>query len=172
MRGVKMKKQILVNGITYLICMVAACILNIPLRELRLSSLGARLVLNGRLISYCEEWALCAAGPIFSLIGAAAAFLLRKRFPFMEMFSIASLFLGVLNLLPIRSFDGGRMTDAVLHRLFSARLADGVLDASSFLWLFLLWASAVYLLLRAGEGVSLLCFSMSLLCRLLEGRQT
>ncbi len=150
---------------------VAACLLRIPLRELRLSSLGARLVLKGRMISYGEEWALCAAGPIFSLMGAAIAFLLREKLPFMELFSVASLFLGVLNLLPVRSFDGGRMADAVLHRLLGQRWADGIMNASSFLWLFLLWASAVYLLLRAGEGLSLLCFSMSLLCRFFEGRQ-
>ena len=35
----------------------------------------------------------------------------------------------------------------------------------SFLLLFLLWASAVYFLLRAGDGLSLLFFSMALLLR-------
>ena len=151
--------------------LVAARLLNIPLRELHLSSLGARLVLKGRMISYGEEWALSAAGPIFSLMGAAVAFLLRERLPFAELFAMASLFLGVLNLLPVRSFDGGRMADALLHRLLGTRWADGIMNASSFLCLFSLWASAVYLLLKAGEGLSLLCFSMSLLCRLFEERQ-
>ncbi len=151
---------------------VAARLLNIPLRELRLSALGARLVLRKGLISYGEEWALCAAGPIFSLMGAAIAMLLRETLPSAELFATVSLFLGVLNLLPIRSFDGGRMADALLHRLLAERWADGILNASSFLWLFLLWASAVYLLLKAGEGISLLCFSMSLLCRFFEEWQS
>lgn len=146
----------------------AARLLNIPLRELRLSTLGARLVLQSGLLSYGAEWALCAAGPIFSLLGAAVAMLLRDTVPSAELFAMVSLFLGVLNLLPIRSFDGGRMADALLHRWMSERWADGILNASSFLCLFLLWASAVYLLLRAGEGISLLCFSMSLFCRFFE----
>lgn len=150
---------------------VAARLLHLPLRELRLSALGARLVLKGSLLSYGEEWALCAAGPIFSLMGAAIAMLLRTAFPSAELFAMVSLFLGVLNLLPIRSFDGGRMADALLHRLLPERWADGILNASSFLCLFLLWASAVYLLLKAGEGISLLCFSMSLLCRFFEDFQ-
>ena len=56
------------------------------------------------------------------------------------------------------------LEDAVSAR-FSPRAADTVLTASSLIFLFLLWSTAVYFLLRAGDGLSLWCFSMSLFSR-------
>jgi hypothetical protein len=47
--------------------LLAARVLHIPIRQMRLDLLGARLDVGGRMLSYGEEWALCAAGPIFSL---------------------------------------------------------------------------------------------------------
>jgi hypothetical protein len=42
---------------------------------------------------------------------------------------------------------------------------------SSFLFLFLLWAIAVYFLIRAAGGISLLCFSMSLFAHFFEAAE-
>ena len=46
---------------------LAAKCMHIPLRKLNLDLLGARLDVAGRIVSYGEEWLLCAAGPITSL---------------------------------------------------------------------------------------------------------
>ena len=81
------------------------------------------------------------------------------------IFSCASLLLGILNLLPIRTFDGGRMLEAFLLYRTSLRVTNAVLDFTSFLFLFLVWAFAVYVLLRVGDGLSLLGFSMGFLMR-------
>ena len=76
--------------------------------------------------------------------------------------STGSLLLGLLNLLPIRSFDGGRMLSAAISAMLGEGAAEYVLRLTSFLFLFLLWAVSVFFLLRAGDGLSLFCFSMSL----------
>ena len=143
----------------------AARLLHIPLRALRLDLMGARLDITGRMLSYGEEWLLCAAGPLFSLLLAAAPAPVWAISQFARQLSAVSLLLGLLNLLPIRSFDGGRMLAALLAVTVGERAAGGVLTGCSFVFLFLLWCLAVYFLLRAGDGLSLLCFSMNLLAR-------
>ena len=148
--------------------LLAARLMHIPLRALRLDLLGARIEVGGRLLSYGEEWLLAAAGPLFSLLGSLIVAPLWGISYFARIFSVASLLLGLLNLLPVGSFDGGRMTEAFLYRFTSERCARHIMLAMTFFSLFLLWALSVYLLLRAGGGLSLFCFSVSLFARFLE----
>lgn len=142
--------------------LTAAAFLHVPIAALRPDALGARLEVKGRMLSYGEEWILCAFGPLFSLLGAAAGGLLWASCPRAQIFSCASLLLGLLNLLPIHTFDGGRMLACTLSRIAEPRTAERILRAVSFAFLILLWMSAVYVLLRTGDGLSLFCFSMSL----------
>ena len=142
--------------------LLAARLLGIPIRSLRLDLLGARMDTVGRMMTYGEEWLLSAAGPLFSLLLSLGLFFLWEISPFAKILSCASLLLGGLNLLPIRSFDGGRMLASALSCFFGERASDYVLRLTSFLFLFLLWAVSVYFLLLAGDGLSLFCFSMSL----------
>ena len=146
----------------------AAKALHVPLSGLRMSFLGARLEVSGRMMSYGEEWLLCAAGPFVSLVAAALASPLW-RFSSARDFSCASLVLGLLNLLPIQSFDGGRMLACTLARFGGARAAERGIQLCSFVFLFLLWAVASYFLLRVGDGLGLFCFSLALFLRFFEG---
>ncbi len=140
----------------------AAKALRIPIRSLRLDLLGARMDAAGRMLSYGEEWLLCAAGPIFSFVLSACLSVFWEVSRFSQLLSCASFVLGLLNLLPIRSFDGGRMLASALSASFGETVSDYVLKLCSFLCLFLLWAVSVYFLLTVGDGLSLFCFSMSL----------
>ncbi len=148
--------------------LIAAKCLHIPIGNLHMDFLGARLEVRGRMLSYGEEWLLCAAGPLASLTCAAAGSLLWRYSPMAEWFSCASLLLGVLNLLPIRTFDGGRMLESALSFFLPARAVQTLLRICSFFFLFLLWAVAVYFLLKVGDGLSLFCFSMSLFHRFFD----
>ncbi len=150
---------------------LAAKLMRIPLRELKLDLLGARLEVSGRILSYGEEWLLAAAGPFSSLVFALVASPLWNSVPLSITFSCASLLLGLLNLLPIRTFDGGRMIDSMLTAWLGESKSYRIMKGCSFLFLFLLWAIAVYFLLRANDGLSLLCFSMSLLGRFFDSEK-
>ena len=145
--------------------LIAARALSVPVRSLRFHLLGAGLVPGGRLLSYGEEFLLCIAGPLASLFFAALPAPFWASSPFAAALSCASLVLGMLNLLPIRAFDGGRMLESAVSARFSPAVSDAVLTVTSLVFLFLLWATAVYFLLRAGGGLSLWCFSMSLFSR-------
>ena len=149
--------------------LLAARLLGIRAERMRLGFLGMRLDMGADLLSYGQEWLLCAAGPLVSLVGAAMAAPLWGLWESARFFSCASLVLGLLNLLPIRTFDGGRMLECFLSSTLGMRASQRVMTACSFLFLFLLWATAVYFLLRVGDGLSLFCFSLSLFFRFFEG---
>ncbi|MBQ9804890.1 MAG: M50 family metallopeptidase [Clostridia bacterium] len=149
--------------------LIAAKCMRIPLSRMQIDLLGARLEVQGRVLSYSEEWLLAAAGPLSSLLSAIAVAPLWSRSEWAVLFSCASLLLGLLNLLPIRTFDGGRMLESFLSARTSWQTTRVVMRGCSFLFLFLLFAFSVYLLLRADDGLSLLCFSVSLLARFFEG---
>ena len=148
--------------------LLAARIMHIPLKRLRLELLGARLDVSGRMISYGEEWLLCAAGPLTSLFFAVLIAPLWSLSQYAVIFSCASFLLGILNLLPISTFDGGRMTECFLMSFCRIDQAQTIMRGCTFLLLLMLWGGAVYFLLRAADGLSLLCFSMSLIGRFFE----
>ena len=148
--------------------LAAAYGMGIPLASIRLDPLGARIGIRNRLLTYGQEWLLAAMGPLFSLLASLVLAPLWQEHPFAQLFSGASLLLGTLNLLPVSSFDGGRMTEVVLGRFFGVRAAARIMQAMTFLILLLLWTLSVYFLLRIGGGLSLLCFSVSLFARFLE----
>lgn len=147
--------------------LLAARLLGVPLRSLSLDFLGARLSVSGRLLSYGEEWLLAASGPLFSLVGAVLGALFWRSSSFFVSFSCASLLLGFLNLLPIRSFDGGRMLECFLLSVAGPEVSRRVLRATSFFCLSLCFAGGTYFLLRAGEGAAFFFFSASLFSRFL-----
>ncbi len=151
--------------------LVAARLLGIRMERVRLGFLGMRLDMGGTVLSYGTEWILCAAGPLVSLLCAAMAAPLWGILEAARIFSCASLVLGVLNLLPIRTFDGGRMLETFLLGIFGMRVSRWGMMLSSYLFLFALWATAVYFLLRVGDGLSLFCFSLSLFLRFFDGEE-
>ena len=142
--------------------LLAAYCLGIPVAALRTDFFGARLEVRGRMLSYGEEWLLSAAGPLTSLLVALAGGLLWRVSPFFFALSGASILLGIFNLLPIATLDGGRMLEVLLLSILVPARAEAILRLCSFAALFLLWSTAVYILLRTGDGGTLLFFSMSL----------
>ena len=146
--------------------LLAARLLKIRVEKLRFGLLGARIGVAG-LQSYKQEALLAVAGPAASLVCAAVAFPLRSV-GFFGSFCALSLILGGLNLLPVQTFDGGRIVSCLFALRFGEAFSMRVFRWLSFGFLTLLWCFSVYLLLRAGSGVSWLGFSATLLARFFE----
>lgn len=145
----------------------AARISNVRFREMRLSPFGASLVPLTNLGSFSNEIFICAAGPLINLLCALITLLTPLRsFEFGQLFILSSFFLGILNLLPISSFDGGRILFCVIESLFSFKLAKGILCVSSFFLIFSLWTLSLYFLMKATSSLSLFVFSCSLFAKL------
>lgn len=148
--------------------LLAAKRLGIPWRGFSMDFTGARMEIFGRMISFFEEWLLCAAGPLSGLIFAALGAIFWKYSQYAVWFSCASLLLSLLNLLPIRGFDGGRMLECTLQPIFGDAISGQVIRLSSFFFLFLIWSASIYFLLRAADGLSLLFFSTTLFLRFFD----
>ena len=153
---------------------LAARLCGVRMRALRVDLFGARLHLAG-MMSYRREATVAAAGPLFNLLTAAillsgakgnvASYLAGDGGG--SILALSSLALAAINLLPVRSLDGGRILRCTLAPLIGERAADSLLTLGTALCLGGLWAFSVYALLRVGEMLSLFAFSVCLLCRML-----
>ena len=145
---------------------LAAKLCRIPLVQMKLGIFGATLQTDRSLCSYGKEIILAAAGPLTNLLCFALCRAADAKSEAAELFALASLVLAILNLLPIRELDGGRIVYCALASTFSPSLASRVVSAFSFGIIFSLWALSVYLILRLGASLSLFIFSCFLFCKI------
>ena len=150
--------------------LVASKFFNIRICELNFGLLGARLKTSGALCSYKQEILLCFFGPLFNFLSAALVYTISKNVGCsgdeIDFFIMSSLVLGILNLLPIRSFDGGRILEAMLSSFLSVETVFFVINLFSFIIIFSLWCISVYFLLIYTSSLGLFIFSLSLFASL------
>jgi stage IV sporulation protein FB len=144
--------------------LLAARLLRIPIRSLTFTLFGFRLSLVSGLISYRRELMLAASGPLFSFVLGVVTLSCAEG-GFASSLHFATLALGVLNLLPVKRFDGGRMLYALLASIASPSFASRVLDLMGASILLFLWTVSVYFLLHGGFGLSLFIFSFAVFCK-------
>ena len=106
--------------------------------------------------TYGEEIFVAAAGPAASFLFAALGRARGGAFG-AEVF-VFSLFLGLMNLIPLASFDGNRIITAVLSLLFGESAASAVSSELAYAFLFLAWVVSVYILFYSGANFALLLF--------------
>ena len=148
---------------------VGAKICHISLKELKLGIFGAGLCPSDTLISYKKEIILCSFGPLANFLSIMTVRLMDNPLlhnAFINNFLTSSLALGFLNLLPIESFDGGRIFLALLYMRLSPKLSELIMGAVSFIIIFTLWGLSVYLLLRLSSSLSLFVFSSYLFAKI------
>ncbi len=146
---------------------LAARVCKISLCEMRLGIFGASLSTSSGLCSYKKEIFLAAAGPFFNFLTVALFYpIIKNANDFSELFLAASLFLGILNLLPIADLDGGRILYCFICQKGSPKVASAVCSTLSFLCVICLWLLSVYLLLRRSSSLSLFVFSISLFAKI------
>lgn len=146
---------------------VAAKIRHTYFKELKLGIWGAGLTPNDNIFSYDDEIIICIAGPLVNFISSLISIPIYSLVPcaFIEYFIAASAVLGALNILPVKSFDGGRILHSILCKNINLRTADRILSIVSFVLIFVIWSLSVYLLLANEFGLSFFVFSISLFIR-------
>lgn len=145
----------------------AAKLCQIPLKELRLGIFGASLTPAKAIYSYKKEILFAISGPLINIVSVIFIILsFNTENSFLELFTEASLFLGILNLLPIIDFDGGRILFCLISYKFSPKIAFTILKTTSFAFILTLWIFSVYLLLRLSSTLSLFVFSVFLFSKL------
>ncbi len=162
-----------------------AKLLKIEIREIRFEFSGIRICTGDSVISYKNELLLAVSGPIVSIaiviigtsyLGAMGVTYIEateacKKLLFegvcshiggISFFALASLLQGIINLLPVRTFDGGRISYCIMSCLLGEGAAERFLDIFSALSAFLLWTVALYLMLKVSSGLGIYIFAIIL----------
>lgn len=179
---------------------VASRMLGIKLKSITLGASGAILTPAGGLGSYKQELLLSASGPAANLAVAAVSYLslvrlLKENWTLEKIFLVASECLsdnsainteGVLsifftfsvlqagiNLMPVSTFDGGRIFFCTVAVFSSIRTAEIAMSIASSLAAFAVWSVSVYILLKANAGLGIFAFSLCMFARIVGmGRET
>ncbi len=109
--------------------------------------------------------AVYAAGAAANLLTAAAVTAIFGHTAAAELFAACSLSLAVINMLPVRSLDGGCIAEVLLYRI-SPLHAHTVLSVISAVTLVILWLVSVYMILLFNSNISLLLFCIYLFATL------
>ena len=165
--------------------LAAARLLGIKIKEIRFEFSGIRICPDEGISSYKKELFLAAAGPfanlcvitvtvaLFSLWGITAdeASVLCSKLLFegeytragaISFVALSSLLQGGINLLPVRTLDGGRMTYCLTAILWDERRAENLLDVFSALSAIVSWTASLYLMLKISSGLGIYVFSACL----------
>ena len=146
----------------------AAKLLKINMRECRIDIFGASLTPSSSDYSYKKEILLCLGGPSINIISAVLSAMFRPDISnnSITYFIFASITLALLNMLPIKGFDGGRILFSTLCLALDITKAERIIAVASFMAIFLLWIISVYFLMIASSNLSLFVFSISLFFKL------
>ena len=111
--------------------------------------------------SFRSDVLVTLAGPAVNLCLAA---LLRR---FSPEFALPQLVLGLFNLTPVMSFDGGRLLYLLLARRYAPATCDAVLRITTFVFLLPLMTAGLVILFNNGYNYSFLAISLYLAALLL-----
>ncbi len=173
--------------------LAAAKLLQIDISEISLDHTGVRICTDNSLISYKKEIILAASGPAvnfmmivlsvwgFSVSGVdltevcklCESFLFDGKPTYIgcgAFFALSSILQGVLNLLPIRTYDGGRILHCTTALFLGERAADTVTDLCSVLTAFVFWTVSLYLLLRVASGLGIYVFAVGIFLSTIKSR--
>jgi len=152
--------------------LTVARVCDVPIEELKLDIFGAAISLKKDFCSYKKELAVALGGPAVNFLSFFIFFpFFDGREGFFKLFLAASLFLGILNLLPIEGFDGGRVIYCILSEKMSLASAYRISRVLSAMCISSLWVLSVYLMLRTSASLAMFVFSFSLLCKLFLKRE-
>lgn len=142
---------------------IAAKMRNIRLSEMKLGIFGASLYTQNQLFSYSDEIFLCIGGPLANILSVVVCLSVGRT---NSLFFLSSIALGVLNMLPINGFDGGRILSAFLSIHFSPKTAVTISKTVSFAILFSMWCISVYFLLRSNATMTMFIFSIFMFAKI------
>ena len=136
----------------------AARLLKMKLRGVKICPVGISVETTPPR-SHLAGIAVALAGPLANAILCAMLYLSGIENEYLSSTFVFSASLGALNLLPIRSLDGGSALLSLLALALDYDTAERISQARSTAALAIMWLVAVYVLLYSTENASLLVFT-------------
>lgn len=129
---------------------------HVRIRSIRLSLFDTKIVSDEPMTKSQDLW-ITAAGVLMNFFLAAVCFWFSRRL------FLSNLCIGIFNLLPVESLDGGRLLSVLLCKRFSPSVSDRVMRILSFFVLIPFLFGGIFILLRTGYNYSLLFSAVYLL---------
>jgi Zn-dependent protease len=135
--------------------MTAGTLLGCRMRGINVLPVGISIDMSPA-SSTCEEIIIAAAGPAVNLILCAASALFYSGISVIVMtFSLSVFF---INILPIKTLDGGRILYSALTHNYGGAAAMTAVKTTTCVCLSVLWIMSVYILFYSSINFSLLLF--------------
>ncbi len=135
--------------------------LGVPVRQVELTVFGAEIRTSHMAVGAAGAAAIYAAGAVANLLSAVGVLCIRPPTLEAEFFVVCSISLAFLNLLPIRTLDGGCILEIIVSHIAPSHMTV-IVDVISSAALFFLWIAAVHLILVCGGNLSLMLFCLYL----------
>ena len=128
--------------------------------RVRVTPLGVSIHRSNRSSSLTRELIVYLSGPAASILLFAIFIILGRRGA-----GYVSLFYGLINIIPVGIFDGGKALRSLLSELAPYR-ADAVMKALNFVFIILIWIASLYFMIRHGSFLSMFTMSVFLFTEL------
>ena len=119
------------------------------INSVTLTALGADIEYSGA-VPYKTDLIIALSGPLYSI---ASGLIFFRFFP---IFSVISVIYGVLNLIPVSCFDGGRALRCALYLFADIDAAGRICDVIGVFFLIIMYVFSVFLLFYTSFNASLL----------------
>lgn len=113
--------------------------------------------------SYKSDLFICSAGIITNIL-LIVIFKKLPQTPNTTLFITSNYLLIFVNILPIKSLDGGQFLEKIISIKYNISTAENVLTITSFIFILLLGSVAVWLLFSSSYNFTLLLMCMYLFC--------
>lgn len=135
---------------------LCASLLKIPFSGLSMRPCGAVMTFDFSGASYGREMCVHLAGPGTGILSAVCALLAFGEKA--AYFAGLSVWLAVLNLLPVQGFDGGGVLACLMSMFLPPAQGFRICRAVSFVTVLLLWTAVLWIELRVRAELTLLLF--------------
>ncbi|HHZ05198.1 MAG TPA: hypothetical protein GX401_00180 [Clostridiales bacterium] len=121
---------------------------------------------------YIGEAAVLLGGPLANMVFGVVFLIIYSWYanPILQLLWYSNIILGVFNLLPIESLDGGNLLYLLLQRNYSFQTANNIVSIISFLFLLPMGTMGFLILLKSPYNFTLLFTSFYLMCIILFKR--
>ena len=139
---------------------VFACIVGVGVNSAKVTPFGLKIVFDLSVASHAKEIPVYLGGSLFGLVSAYAVKLSGVFNEILPHYPMISIFLGLINLLPIKGLDGGNITESLLSVRFLPDKVSRYSQRLSIITVILFWALSLASETRIGVNISLILLSI------------
>lgn len=140
----------LIHEAGHLLC---AAIMKTDISSMSFSLGGATIKTDGEEFDGIKKAVVLLGGSGANLLMMCIALVFKLG----EGFAMSNAIIGAFNLLPVKGLDGGSALELVLDMLLLPEATYRITRAISLVFLFIIWATAIFLMIFSGGNITMYC---------------